>query len=110
MDELSTLGPNRVAEAAAGTVRTIDLTSPFPRPYSLHQLAGGTSTTNAEILESILRGETRGPRRDLVVLNAAAGLIVTGLAADLTGGVDMAEASLDSGRAATSLQEWRAFS
>ena len=110
MDELSTLGPNRVAEAAAGAVRTIDLTSPFPRPCSLNQLAGGTSSTNAEILESILRGETRGPRRDLVVLNAAAGLVVTGLATDLAGGVDMAVATLDSGRAAASLQAWRTFS
>jgi anthranilate phosphoribosyltransferase len=45
-----------------------------------------------------------------VVLNAAAGLVVTGLAADLTGGADRAEASLDSGRAAASLQAWRAFS
>ena len=91
-------------------MRTIDLTSPFPRPCSLNQLAGGTSSTNAEILESILRGETRGPRRDLVVLNAAAGLVVTGLATDLAIGVDMAVATLDSGRATASLQAWRAFS
>ena len=87
MDELSTLGHNRVMEAAAGTVRPIEFTSPLPRPASLNQLAGGNAATNAEILESLVRGEIRGPRRDLVLLNAAAGLIVCGLAPDLGAGI-----------------------
>jgi len=109
MDELSTLGPNHVVEAAAGSVRAVDLVSPLPRPASLNQLAGGDAATNAEILESVVRGETRGPRRDLVVLNAAAGLMVTGLAPDLAGALDLAAETLDSGRALASLNAWRAF-
>jgi len=109
MDELSTLGPNHVVQAANGTTENIALTSPLPRPASLHQLAGGTATTNAEILESLLRGEIQGPRRDLVVLNAAAGLVITSLAPNLTEGLALAAETLDSGRALASLQAWRAF-
>lgn len=109
MDELSTLGHNRVMEAAAGAVATVELTSPLPRPASLNQLAGGDAATNAEILESLVRGETQGPRRDLVVLNAAAGLIVAGMAPHLDAAVAVATETLDSGRALAALEAWRAF-
>ncbi len=109
MDELSTLGPNRVMEAAGGATRPIDLTSPLPRPASIHQLSGGAAAANAEILESLLRGEIRGPRRDLVELNAAAGLIVTGLAPDLPDALALAAETIDAGRAFATLEAWRAF-
>jgi anthranilate phosphoribosyltransferase len=109
MDELSTLGPNHVVEAAGGAVTAIAVTSPLPRPASLNQLAGGDATTNAEILESLLRGETRGPRRDLVLLNAAAGLVVAGSAPDLVSALALAADTLDSGRALAVLEAWRAF-
>lgn len=109
MDELSTLGPNRVIEASQGTTRPVDIDPPLPRPASLHQLAGGDAATNAEILESVLRCETQGPRRDLVLLNAAAGLVVTGLAPDLATGLRQAGETIDSGRALAALNAWRAF-
>jgi anthranilate phosphoribosyltransferase len=109
MDELSTLGANRVIEAADGATRTVDVTSPLPRPSSLHQLAGGDATTNAEILDSLLRGETKGPRRDLVVLNAAAGLVVAGTTPDLASAIARAEETIDSGRALATLEAWRTF-
>jgi anthranilate phosphoribosyltransferase len=109
MDELSTLGPNRVVEATPNATRSLDITSPLPRPASLHQLAGGDAAANAEILESVLRGETRGPRRDLVLLNAAAGLVVTNRAPDITAGIAEAADVIDSGRALATLDAWRAF-
>jgi anthranilate phosphoribosyltransferase len=110
MDELSTLGPNRVREAAEGTVTDVDFISPLPRPTSIHQLAGGTAATNAEILEGVLHGEIAGPRRDLVLLNAAAGLRVAGLASDSPSALLLATESLDSGRALAALTAWRRFS
>jgi anthranilate phosphoribosyltransferase len=112
MDELSTAGPNRVAEAAAGEVRDLDLGPQprFPPPRSLHQLAGGDPAANAAILEGVLRGEIRGPKRDIVLLNAAAGLVVAGLAPTLEHAAAAAVELIDSGRAFASLQAWRAFS
>ncbi|MFN0125127.1 MAG: anthranilate phosphoribosyltransferase [Verrucomicrobiales bacterium] len=109
MDELSTLGPNRIMEAASGSTRPVDLASPFPCPASLNQLRGGDAQTNAEILESLLRGEIRGPRRDLVELNAAAGFIVAGRAPDLNAALALAADTIDAGRALDTLQAWRHF-
>ncbi len=111
MDELSTLGENLIAEAEDRTVCewTEDTAELLPRPASLAQLAGGTAKDNAEILESIIRGETRGPKRDLVLLNAAAALVVTELASELPEALALAEEIVDSGRAAASLQAWREF-
>ena len=109
MDELSTLGPNHVIQAAQGATQPVAVTSPLPVPASLNQLSGGDATANAHILESLLRGEIQGPKRDLVLLNAAAGLVVTGLAPDIAGGIHLAAESLDSGRALAALTAWREF-
>ncbi len=112
MDELSTLGPTEVAKVALGTVSTDVLATDahFPRPDSLNQLAGGNAARNAEILESLLRGEIRGHKRDLVVLNAAAALVVAGVAVDLAEGIARATETLDRGAALAALENWRAFS
>jgi anthranilate phosphoribosyltransferase len=65
-------------------------------------LLGGDAATNASLARQVLEGE-KGPRRDIVLLNAAAGLIVGGLAADLATGLGIAAAALDDGRAAARL-------
>lgn len=109
MDELSTLGSNRIMEAASGITRAVELSSPLPCPMSLNQLCGGDAKTNADILESLLRGEIRGPRRDLVELNAAAGLIVAGRAPDLNAALALTAETIDAGRALASLHAWRDF-
>jgi anthranilate phosphoribosyltransferase len=111
MDELSILGPTLVARLESNRIieETVPRLERFPMPESIHQLAGGGAQTNAEILESILRGETRGPKRDLAVVNSAAGLVITGLARDLESACALAEEALDSSRAAGVLDEWRAF-
>jgi anthranilate phosphoribosyltransferase len=104
MDELSTLGETRVSRSdeASGAVTHTDVRpedAGLARVAHLADLRGGTPAENARTLVGILEGETIGPRRDLVLLNAAAGFVVTGLETDLEAGRARAEESIDSGRA-----------
>ena len=69
---------------------------------SVEQLRGGDPPTNARLARAVLAGE-RGPHRDIVVLNAAAGLLVADVVSDLAGGVALAGEVLDDGRAAAAL-------
>jgi anthranilate phosphoribosyltransferase len=100
LDELSTLGHTKVSELRDGMVNTFYV---HPSDASLpladaRDLAGGTAEENAVIIERLLGGET-GPRRDIVLLNAGAGLLVAGKATTLADGVAMAAHSIASGRA-----------
>ncbi len=110
LDELSTTGPNRVSQLQAGQVRTFDLDPAelgLPRA-SLVDLAGGEAEANAAIVRSILDGES-GPRRDVVLLNAAACLVAGGLAADMRQGIALGAQSIDSGAARAKLDRLVAF-
>ena len=79
-------------------------------PAELSDLQGGeTAQTNAAILEAILSGGEKGPKRDIVLLNAAAALEAVGLAADLREGVARAADGIDSGAARTTLRALREF-
>ncbi|CAN5820646.1 anthranilate phosphoribosyltransferase [soil metagenome] len=71
-------------------------------------LTGGDAAANAAIVEAVFRGEERGPRRDVVVLNAGASLQVAGRAEDLRTGVAVASEALDSGAAWDLLERLRA--
>ena len=106
MDELSTLGVNIVAKLAGGKIETtrIDPASLGFAKAHLSDLVGGESTDNADILEGILAGRIKGPKRDLVVLNAAAGFVITGKAPDLLQGRALAEDVLDRGAAHAKLR------
>ncbi len=100
LDELSTTGPNRVSELRNGAVRTFTLDPcdvGLPRSR-LADLQGGDAVTNAALTLSVLKGE-RGPRRDIVLLNAGAALAAAGLAPDLRGGLSLAAQAVDTGRA-----------
>ncbi len=101
MDELSTLGSNRIAMLDAGTINimTLDPASLGFAGAKVADLAGGDPQENAETLEGILACRIKGPRRDLVVLNAAAGFVITGKAAGLAEGRKLAEDLLDRGAA-----------
>jgi anthranilate phosphoribosyltransferase len=104
LDEISTTGESRVSEVRAGAVRNFTV---HPEDFGLPQatmatLRGGDREENAEIIRAILRGE-RGPRRDIVVMNAGAALVAGLKAADWKEGVERAAASIDSGRAAQTL-------
>ena len=71
---------------------------------SSSDLKGGELEENTRILERILRGEDRSPKRDLVVLNAASGLMVSGVKEDFASAVKEAVDQIDSGRAYQKLQ------
>ncbi|MEQ1860753.1 MAG: anthranilate phosphoribosyltransferase [Chthoniobacteraceae bacterium] len=106
MDELSLCGPSEVREIADGRVSELRVD---PRELGLSlckvdELRGGDRAANARILLSILDGEECGPKRDLVLLNAAAGFVITGLAPDLAAALALAREQIMSGRARAKLR------
>ena len=78
-------------------------------PASLQSLAGGSVEENADSMTEILKGAA-GPRRDVVVANAAGGIVAGGKAADLREGVQVAQESINSGRAFETLERLREIS
>jgi anthranilate phosphoribosyltransferase len=104
LDEITITGPTRIAEVREGNVRTYEVT---PEEFgmdraSLHDLAGGDAATNAAIIHKILAGE-KSPRRDVVLLNAAAALVAAGKADHLRDAVPIARKSIDTKAAADKL-------
>jgi anthranilate phosphoribosyltransferase len=108
LDELSTLGENRVAEFyhERGFATSVLTLENFPlQPATLADLHGGDKLVNAEIIRRILRGEERGPKRDAVLLNTGAALFVAGKAKSLAEGWELAGETIDSGKAKAKLAE-----
>ncbi len=105
LDEITLTGPTRAARARRDGVRIfeIDPAGLGLRRASAEALRGGGPLENAEILRSILEGRDRGPRRDVVCLNAAAALLVGGQVGDLREGLEAAAVSLDSDAASDRL-------
>ncbi len=111
LDELSTMGSSRVAEARNGDVKVYQLD---PEGFGLSRarlsdLAGGSAEDNATLTRALLDGE-KGPRRDIVLLNAAAVLVVGGKANDLEEGMVAAAETVDSGDARRALDHLVEFS
>jgi anthranilate phosphoribosyltransferase len=104
LDELTTTTTSTVWELDGETTRTwtLDPATLGLAPAAAADLVGGDPATNAGLARAVLAGE-RGPHRDVVVLNAAAGLLVGGAVPSLDAGVVLAEAVLDDGRAAAAL-------
>jgi len=104
LDELSPAAPTRVSECRDGTVRTFTIQAAEAgcAPCAVDDLRGGDAAHNAAIARGVLAGEA-GARREAVVLNAAAALIVAGRAEGLAEGARRARESLDSGAAAAVL-------
>jgi anthranilate phosphoribosyltransferase len=105
LDEITLSGPSQVAEVRDGEVRSYRVT---PEEFglqraSLDALAGGDAKQNAEIIRAILEGE-RSPRRDVVLLNAAAALVAAGHADSIGEAVPLAAYAIDSGHARQRLQ------
>jgi anthranilate phosphoribosyltransferase len=105
LDEVSTLGPSEVAWVCHGEValNTIDPEGVVPASR-IEDLQAADLDDGVSIVRSVLSGET-GPRRDIVVLNAAVGLVVAGAASDPATAAALACESIDSGRAARVLQD-----
>ncbi len=110
LDELTLNGLSDVAEVRGQQVRNFTLEpEKLGLPAApLQALAGGDAQQNARHIESILRGEP-GPRRDIVLLNAAAALVIAGIAVDFAGGVRCAANAIDSGAGLELLAQLREF-
>lgn len=110
LDELSPLGPTTLAEFYQERAMACSTLSPEPFPIqsaTLADLRGGDREVNATIIRRILGGEERGPKRDAVLLNAAAALFVAGRTPSMAEGWELAVETIDSGRAAAKLAELR---
>jgi anthranilate phosphoribosyltransferase len=100
LDEITLSAETRISELKDGWVDTY-IFKPEDvglSRCSLSDLAGGEAAENARIMRDLLGGRS-GPRLDAAVLNAAAALVVGGLAGDMARGVELASASIDHGRA-----------
>lgn len=106
MDEITVTGKTYVNEIKDGQITEYELD---PHDYGIEyasnaDIAGGTGADNAEIARRIFNGE-KGARRDIVVLNSAAGIYIGGKALSYAEGIKIAEQVLDSGKAADKLRE-----
>ncbi|HZY62319.1 MAG TPA: anthranilate phosphoribosyltransferase [Edaphobacter sp.] len=98
LDEISISGPSQIAEVRNGTI-TLSTIAPEDfglKRASIETLQGGNAATNAAILEAIFSGEP-GPRRDIVLLNSAAVLVASDLAATLPEAITIAAHAIDTG-------------
>jgi anthranilate phosphoribosyltransferase len=103
-DEISICGTTRVSELKAAEISTSEMT---PEAFGFQRAApeairGGDAQVNAEIIRNILAGE-KGPKRDVVLLNAAAAFVTAGLDDRFKDGIERAKESIDSGQAAEKL-------
>lgn len=101
LDEFSTLGDNHLAEFhhEHGFHTSRWSASDLPLlPATIEDLAGGDSMENARLIEGILKGDDTGPRRDAVLLNSGAALMLAGRADSIAGGWQIAEDALRTGR------------
>ena len=106
LDELSVTGVNRVSALRDGQVTTYELdpTQLGLKQATLENLIGGTPEENAEITQSVLSGADQGPRRDIVLLNAAAALCLGD--GDWEQSLARAKEAIDSGQALAALNAW----
>jgi anthranilate phosphoribosyltransferase len=109
IDELPLDGTGVIHDVTAEgiEVRTVDAAGLGLTRATNAKLAGGTPEENARIVESVLRGEP-GARRDVVVLNAGAALVVAGVVDDLAAGIERAALTIDAGLGAELLERLRA--
>src|SRR5207237_9571580 len=108
LDELSNLGGNTVAEfyQERGFASSELSIEQFPLQFaSLADLLGGDREANARVVRNLLEGGDRGPKRDAVLINAAAALFVADRTPSLAAGWDLAGEVIDSGQAARKLRE-----
>jgi len=99
-DEISICGPTRVSHLKQGRISTVEI---CPEEFGFKRadpevIRGGNAQENARITREILEGE-KGPRRDIVLLNAAAAFVAAGLDGDFKEGIQRGKESIDSGRA-----------
>ena len=112
LDEVSISAPTSVCEFKDGWYKTYTIQ---PEDFGLtrgtkQDIEGGESEYNAQISRAILSGELTGPKRDVVLLNAACGLYVAGKAECIQDGIALAAELIDTGKALEKLEEFVAAS
>ena len=101
LDEISTMGPTKVMHLKDDEVCSEEIE---PTQYGIpladfSDLAGGDAQTNAQIIRGILSGNQSGPKKDIVLFNAAAAIIVSGSAKDFVEGIEKADEAICNGNA-----------
>lgn len=107
LDEISTMGNTKVMQLDDGQIRSYEID---PNEYGIRiadfeELAGGDAQMNAGILRDILNGKATGAKKDIVLLNAAAAIVVSGFAMDFVEGIEKADKAVSNGRALKCLEE-----
>lgn len=105
-DEISICGPTKISHLKSDDVSTFQMTPEefdFKRA-DLKDIVGGDARENAKIIRTILDGQ-KGPKRDMVLLNASAAFVASGLCDNFKDGIHIAEASIDSGKARNKLNQ-----
>jgi anthranilate phosphoribosyltransferase len=112
LDEITVSGRTRLTEVRAGSVRTyfLDPESFGLQKGSKQELMGGDVQENGRVLREVLRTNVNGAKREVVLLNAAAGIYVSGRVGSLEAGLRLACQSLENGRALQKLEELVTFS
>ncbi len=110
LDEISLAGETRITEVRDGRISSFSVT---PEEFGvarapLEALRGGTPHENAALILQIFQGHPGAPR-DVVLVNAAAALVVTGIAGDFRSGARLAAHSIDSGAALAKLHQLKSF-
>jgi anthranilate phosphoribosyltransferase len=106
LDEISTTSETRISQFDGGVVTTMTIK---PEDFGIQRAAmsdllADSPEASAETIRSVLSGQS-GPARDIVLLNAAAGLFVAGTSDDMQSGLEAAKVSIDSGAAADALDK-----
>jgi anthranilate phosphoribosyltransferase len=106
LDEVTITGESKISEVRDGNIRTYYVT---PEDFGLQraplaQIQGGDATRNAEIIRNVLSG-VPGARRDVVLLNASAGLVAGGKSESMRQAIALARSSVDSGEALRRLDQ-----
>jgi anthranilate phosphoribosyltransferase len=110
MDEMSTLGLSEVCSVSNGEVHSFSVDPEVLgfQKAPITALQGGSAAANAAILRDVLNGKP-GPKRDITLLNAAAGFVVTRITPDLEAGLALATEIIDSGKALAKMKALRDF-
>ena len=112
LDESSTMGPTKVLHLKDGQISSEEI-SPEAlgiAPADFNSIKGDDAETNAKIVRDILAGDETGARKDIVVLNAAAAIVVAGLADGFADGIVKAKEAIETGKAAEALAKMVAVS
>jgi len=107
MDEISILGKTQIRQLINNKINSMELN---PADFgisgaSMDELKTGDAITNAGIIRDILNSKEKGPRKDIVILNAAAAIIVGGLAEDFKSAIKLSQESVSNGRALACLEK-----